>query len=442
MPELNALEQLPKIRRDQQSPIGTSGERVAVIGAGIGGVITALKLADSGYGVVLLDAGNDIMQATTKNNGQNIHLGFQYPLDTTGESARKCMETAIQFQREYENFAGKARNVFIAREGSLVNAEQYRAYCEQLRRLYRDMVTQSPDNEVFGTPENFFTELTADDTPYANWEAIQAGFKTSEKVIDLDALRGYFRGKLSTSKEITVLLGARVLAIDNSGPGNQFTLSAESVRDGGTLALPIRAHQLVNAGWVHSYELGQSQRRNETSDKTFRQKPVLKIQLDNPVPSSLVLSGPFTAVTDIGGGKQVVLASPSHECIITQEQATAAVHNASTLDSGPEVDEIIASILGITGRFFPAFANAERSAELYRGYIMTEGDVEHLQRQSAVHRRGGEWGCVSSVGSYHELHTGKLTGAVGAAEQAVQAAKEYSRANLRIYAVDTSGRDR
>lgn len=433
MPKTDSLDILPSIKSDVQSPVGARGERIAIIGAGIGGAMTALKLADVGYDVVLIEAGNDIMQATSKQNGQNVHLGFQYPLDTTGASARKCIEAAIQFQKAYGDFAGKVRNVFIANESSLITADDYREYCELIKNIYAQMIKESPDKKVFGEPEDFYKELTAKDAPYVNWDAVDAGFETSEQVIDIDALRKYLKTKLHSARNITFLPDTQVVAVDKKE--NEFVLSTQKNNDGKSLDVVVRAHQLVNAGWVYSRELGSEQGVELADAMTFREKPVLVTHLETPeVASSLVMLGGYSAITNTGDGKYTVLASPKNEHAITQQQAAEALDSGLRQDRGPKADGIIAAMLGVTRKFFPAFAGA-RDSELYHGYMMTQGNVEHSDRASSVHRRDGNWGSVASLGAYHELNTGKLTGAAEASDQALQAVKSYSLGDRRIYAV-------
>jgi len=70
-------------------------KRVAVIGAGIFGLETAIQLAKEGYEVLLFERKGDVLQEGTANSLLRLHQGLHYPRD---------LETAIQSREGYVGF--------------------------------------------------------------------------------------------------------------------------------------------------------------------------------------------------------------------------------------------------------------------------------------------------------------------------------------------------
>jgi len=69
--------------------------KIAIIGAGIFGTISAAFLAQSGHSVHLYESKSQILSGASGNNSNRLHLGFHYPRD---------LETALQSRQGYEDF--------------------------------------------------------------------------------------------------------------------------------------------------------------------------------------------------------------------------------------------------------------------------------------------------------------------------------------------------
>ena len=69
--------------------------KVAVVGAGIFGLEIATSLKSKGHDVILYEKANSVLEKTTSNNQNRLHLGLHYPRD---------LETARQSRIGYENF--------------------------------------------------------------------------------------------------------------------------------------------------------------------------------------------------------------------------------------------------------------------------------------------------------------------------------------------------
>ena len=53
--------------------------RVAIVGAGIFGCTSAIRLASNSHNCVLFEAKSDIMQAASRVNQYRFHRGYHYP---------------------------------------------------------------------------------------------------------------------------------------------------------------------------------------------------------------------------------------------------------------------------------------------------------------------------------------------------------------------------
>ncbi len=75
-----------------------TNKRIAVIGAGIFGLEIATSLTSKGHNVILYEKAQSVLEKTTSNNQNRLHLGLHYPRD---------LETARQSRIGYENFLKK-----------------------------------------------------------------------------------------------------------------------------------------------------------------------------------------------------------------------------------------------------------------------------------------------------------------------------------------------
>lgn len=70
---------------------------IAVLGAGLQGVLCALELAERGHRLVIFDAaGGDLKRASLHNEGK-IHLGYVYGKDASNQTVIPMPEGVSRF---------------------------------------------------------------------------------------------------------------------------------------------------------------------------------------------------------------------------------------------------------------------------------------------------------------------------------------------------------
>lgn len=123
--ELNHKRSLFATRLSEQLKKHVYGS-IAVIGGGIYGVTTAIKLKDSGYHVDLFEKESDILKAASGINQYRLHRGYHYP--RSKETIASCRDNERSFLRYYQD-AIVGENVqhlyCVAKEESLITAVDY-----------------------------------------------------------------------------------------------------------------------------------------------------------------------------------------------------------------------------------------------------------------------------------------------------------------------------
>lgn len=105
-------------------------KRIAVIGAGIYGITTALYLADK-YNVDLIEMQDDILTSASGINQFRLHRGYHYP--RSPETVMSSLKSTEEFKREYPNaiIDSVERYYCIPKENSLTPADRFIRFLEQ-----------------------------------------------------------------------------------------------------------------------------------------------------------------------------------------------------------------------------------------------------------------------------------------------------------------------
>lgn len=99
--------------------------KVAVVGAGIYGITSAIKLADKGYDVDVYESKEDILSSTSGINQYRIHKGYHYP--RSKETILSCRDNEKSFISYYNrSVLDKVDHYYsIAKRDSLTTPREY-----------------------------------------------------------------------------------------------------------------------------------------------------------------------------------------------------------------------------------------------------------------------------------------------------------------------------
>ena len=115
-----------------------SRSNVAVVGAGIFGVTTAVKLDREGHHVTLFERKGEILQCASLCNQYRLHRGYHYP--RSFETARACVQGTEQFKAEYPECVVdgiRQHYCIVGDERSKITGEQFLRFCDELGIAYR-----------------------------------------------------------------------------------------------------------------------------------------------------------------------------------------------------------------------------------------------------------------------------------------------------------------
>jgi len=112
--------------------------KIVIVGAGIFGITTAIKLAENGYSVKIFEKNRNIFSAASGINQYRLHRGYHYPRGP--DTAQSCKENVGDFYNEYDSSViyNTEQHYCISRRDSFVTAEEYIDFCGKIGLNYRE----------------------------------------------------------------------------------------------------------------------------------------------------------------------------------------------------------------------------------------------------------------------------------------------------------------
>jgi glycine/D-amino acid oxidase-like deaminating enzyme len=258
---------------------------VAVIGCGIFGALSALKLAALGYRVSIFELHPGIMMGASLNNQSRLHLGFHYPRDL--ETGRQSMRGFESFRKEFQDaiVTGFRNAYFIAESGSMTSPDRYLAFCREL-----------------GCP---FSQLDIDEfSPRIKGVAI--GIECDEVVYDGRRLAAVIGARLSGEAGLSVNLGTAVTEVGRSGQGRFFVKTSAGRQES--------FDAVVNASYADINRL-TSELGHAISDYQYEYTAVPVIEFDHALVGITVMDGPFMSLLPYGSSGQFTLYHVDHSVV-------------------------------------------------------------------------------------------------------------------------------
>ncbi len=358
--------------------------RVAVVGGGIFGVTAAVRLARAGYPVDLIERSRDLLMAASGINQFRLHRGYHYP--RSPETSTSCQEAEAGFLEEYGKalVGGITHYYAIAKEGSLVSAEDYLAFCERQRLEYE---VAWPD--------------------ILRRETVELCLKVREELIDLAAWRGLCWAKLRHA-------------------GVQVRLSTEADER------LLEAYDFVIVSTYATLNALLSRFPAEQIQYQFElcEKPVVRLPKAFHGQSLVIMDGPFMCVDPFGRTGLFVLGNvveAIHHTTVGMLPVADARYRP-LLNAGvvahPPVTRFNAFIAAAS-RFIPQIAQAEHIGSMFTFRAVLPGKEETDERPTMVRRISDRVATIFS---------GKIGTCVAAAEEVLQMVRQQAGAGGRAAA--------
>lgn len=289
---------------------------VVIIGGGIAGATTALKLAQVGIPSVIIERDSKLMSATSAKTPGRIGHGFHY---RDLETAKLYLQSSITFLKEFcqtkedqERFIIKVeedsgeldRGLYFIHKDSQVPADELLKIYEGIRDEYKRLVELDSSNKIFGEVENFFEKLDLQN--FANQvdiSQIDAVIRTQEKLLNWAEFDAFIKEKIEKSNGLISVLSQReveAIEYDLASKNRDFKISFANSKQ------ILTASYVINASWSNIEELDSDLfPESAIEERANRIKLIASIKLANKAikaPSMFTSMGPFSMFSNEGNG--------------------------------------------------------------------------------------------------------------------------------------------
>lgn len=295
-----------------------------MVGAGIFGITTALRLDAIGIDVELFERGNRVLSAASGINQYRVHRGYHYP--RSSETGRYLLQTVDRFRADYgEVLSEGERHIYaIATAGSMTTADEYVRFMESHGLEFREI-----------------------DDPRIDMSQVDLLIEAREQLLDPNRLAAVCVARLARSC-VRLRLGE----------------SATETSTDGYDRVVVCGYATANSFFDRNPGLGM------VCQFEVCEKPVVTMPLSFGRLSIVVLDGPFMCVDPLGSSDRFVIGNVVHAIHATNVGLHPMVpaHLAPVLDSGvvaPQAFTRIGSFVDAGRRFIPAMAAARHVGSMF-----------------------------------------------------------------------------
>ena len=376
--------------------------KIIVVGGGIAGVSTALKMAKEGYDVVLIESKGSLMDGTSNNTPCRVGAGLHYA-DT--KTARKYLKNTVLFLREYSDFLLKTKSPLRGSDYAILSdslfdygdiAPAHIAVISEYKRL----IQENPKNKVLGDPKDIIKFQPC--TPEYIKKSVTL-MNTSEQTLDWPKLKKHLINKISQTKNIKLLLNHEVEKFINSKEEKCKVICKKGK--------VITGNLIINCTWQNIEKLNKTLGHFYLNKRTCRLKAMVEIILPKKlkdVRTTFFCFGPHCAITNLGNGKAFLTYEP-----LTNMDKTTEVempeninfwlkHGTDLPISEPYLKEkshnlfkykLGMEIIENAGKYIEGIEKS-RLVNVSFGIVKTPGEVDIYSKDSKHHSR-----CKSGVDS-------------------------------------------
>lgn len=384
--------------------------RVAILGAGIMGVSTALFLARRNVHVTIFDQQDEAMRAASRWNEGKIHLGFLYNANSTLSSARQVLPGGLGFQALVEELTGtsirdhttSSDDIYLCHRDSVVSPDGMEKYFYDVSRLIREY----PDAARYcvDVSDCQVRRLTGQELARVTDSGeIVAGFKVPERSVATQWLADQFAAALKAEQRIETRFNTRVSGVSHS----QSAKSSRQWQVNSSAGDCGPYDYVVNALWEGRLHIdhGLGLPLPERWSHRYRQSLFVRTSIPLAHPSVVIATGPFGDIKNYNGRDFYLswyptgLRSESHEILPEAPALAKSDTNRVTTDMFDSLQVLLPEVASIRD-------NLEQ-VELAGGWVYAAADGSLADPAATLHSRSG-FG-VSSSGTYFSVDTGKYS---------------------------------
>jgi glycine/D-amino acid oxidase-like deaminating enzyme len=362
--------------------------RIAILGAGMLGVCTALELSRRAQQVTLFEGNSKLLQGASRWNEGKIHLGYLYAADPSLATARRLIPGGLAFARLVERHIGRSLTGFstdddicLVHRRSVVDTDSFFAYATKVAELARDAA--SGDGDYLGSLSNKTDRLSAGELSKITCsEDVVAGFRVNERSVSTVAVADLLVEAVRSEARIDVHTGTWVESVhrraddrleirfrDMKGDGlGPFDVVVNALWEGRP-AVDASLGIVPPAPWTHRFRAAVFGRGNATR-----------------LPSAVLCTGPFGDVKQYRDGRvylswySVGLLAEGHELEPPRARARLSPERKTQIQS-----QAVAALTG----YFPPVASvaADPSLEVQGGWVYAIGQGSLDDRGSTLHQR-------------------------------------------------------
>jgi glycine/D-amino acid oxidase-like deaminating enzyme len=366
--------------------------RIAVLGAGMLGVCTALELARRGKKVTLVEGAHDVLEGASRWNEGKIHLGFLYAADPTLNTATRLIPGGLAFPDLVSRLIGTSLDafatdddVFLVHCDSVVDAHSFAMYAERTAHLVRAAAASRRGQSRYLADVNArIHRLSAAELSAATSSGdVVAGFRVPERSLSTVAIADLLRRVVLDEPRVAVHVDTWIKGVRRRDDGRLEVISdAPGARELGAFDVVVNAlwegRPAVDATlgitppapWSHRFRAG-----------------VFARDADPTLQSAVLCTGPFGDIKRYRDGRAYLswyksgllaegcgLEPPRSAAVLTPERRAGVMRG--TLDA--------------LSAFFPAVAALARRPEtldVRGGWVYAIGQGSLADRASTLHRR-------------------------------------------------------
>jgi hypothetical protein len=370
---------------------------VVVIGGGIAGVATALKLASQDISVTIIERHQLFSGSSGRNPGRMGH-GFHY---FDYDTAVMYLEASIAVQRQHPGFLiGQDLDFshplrhgrYYITKASLHSYEDIISLYQKIKQRYQELVDLDPLNMVFGHPETFIRILEPSDYEHdINPDVVVGGIESNEHLFNWPKFSAFIRSQIMASDKIRLLENVEVLDIaQRACLDSRFTLTlGQKTVDGLLLSGEMfNTNFIINSSWENIEFLNdRAGIPYLPGTRSNRLKCLLEVELPKEmlmVHSSFFCMGSFCMFSNMGDGRgMMTLADLTNMAVTSDLKLTADIQRYLDGDfDDADLEKISKDILDGVSLYIPKLRDA-KILGLKFGIVQTKGNLDLTELKSS-----------------------------------------------------------